>query len=316
MSESVPSSVTTFAHRRSRADSTASFTYFQEEDEAPEWLDENAVVEDDEDGNGFADDDLDEDLELGAHASLRRKSSGRSRASSENPLLARHDSARSDIRDHELGGSFSQKLYIVTEDLTIVLAGFTTSFIGLALYIAACVLTGGLAYLLLRWIPRWRVRLVGAPAPLRKCSWVVIEVSSWSSRKRARLFAKSGQNQWGEFTIHDIQNQEYGHSLSTVFASPEKEATNGYYDDDDPIVERLHVLDYRYMRFCFHPLEDRFVLVNSWKDPQWSNVKELRAGLDSDERDRRDQVFGKNMIEIQQKTVPQLLVDEVRMIDE
>jgi cation-transporting P-type ATPase 13A2 len=70
-------------------------------------------------------------------------------------------------------------------------------------------------------------------------------------------------------------------------------------------------LDYRYIRFCFHPLKDKFVLSNSWKDPQWTDVKTLRTGLDSDERDRREQVFGKNMIEIEQKSIPQLLVDEV-----
>ena len=37
----------------------------------------------------------------------------------------------------------------------------------------------------------------------------------------------------------------------------------------------------------------------------------IRAGLDSDERHRREQVFGKNQIDIKQKSVPQLLVDEV-----
>lgn len=37
----------------------------------------------------------------------------------------------------------------------------------------------------------------------------------------------------------------------------------------------------------------------------------MRAGLDSDERYRRELVFGKNHIEIRQKSIPQLLVDEV-----
>lgn len=37
----------------------------------------------------------------------------------------------------------------------------------------------------------------------------------------------------------------------------------------------------------------------------------MRAGLDADDRDSREQVFGKNALEIQQKSVPQLLMDEV-----
>lgn len=37
----------------------------------------------------------------------------------------------------------------------------------------------------------------------------------------------------------------------------------------------------------------------------------MRSGLDADERDSREQIFGSNTIEILQKTIPQLLVDEV-----
>lgn len=65
------------------------------------------------------------------------------------------------------------------------------------------------------------------------------------------------------------------------------------------------------MRLLFHPLEDKFILNNNWADPQWTDVKALREGLDSDERDIRDRVFGKNILEIQQKSILQLLMDEV-----
>ena len=37
----------------------------------------------------------------------------------------------------------------------------------------------------------------------------------------------------------------------------------------------------------------------------------MRDGLDADDRDSREHVFGKNVIDIQQKSIPQLLVDEV-----
>ena len=111
--------------------------------------------------------------------------------------------------------------------------------------------------------------------------------------------------------MQDVDSVEYGRSLSTVFGEPEKRYSMAYDEDDDPVLEDLRILDYRYMRFSFHPLKDKFVLSNSWKDPAWTDVKAIRAGIDGDEKENRELVFGKNLIDIKQKTIPQLLVDEV-----
>ena len=73
----------------------------------------------------------------------------------------------------------------------------------------------------------------------------------------------------------------------------------------------LRFLDYRYISFCFHPLKDKFTPCSDLNDPKWTNIKSIRAGLDSDERHKRERIFGKNQIDIQQKSIPQLLVDEV-----
>lgn len=37
----------------------------------------------------------------------------------------------------------------------------------------------------------------------------------------------------------------------------------------------------------------------------------MRGGLDADDRDSREQIFGTNIVDIKQKSVPQLLIDEV-----
>lgn len=175
MSESIPSSITSFAHRRSRTNSTASFAYFQESEQPEEWNTDEAVIEESEDegGSGEWPEDV---LESNRPQSSRLGSSGSSRVSAENPLL-RHDSSKTVSSGYGQGGRTSQKIYILTEDLTIVVAGFRTSVTGLAIYIFLCGITLGLGYLLLRWLPRWRVRLIGSPTPLRECTWVVIEVS-------------------------------------------------------------------------------------------------------------------------------------------
>lgn len=111
--------------------------------------------------------------------------------------------------------------------------------------------------------------------------------------------------------VQDIESKYYGRSLSTVFGASEKHYAVLDDEDDDPVLEDLRILDYRYIRFSFHPVKDRFVLSNSWKDPNWTDVKSIRAGIDGDEKERRELVFGKNLIDIKQKTIPQLLIDEV-----
>ena len=91
----------------------------------------------------------------------------------------------------------------------------------------------------------------------------------------------------------------------------EKRGLRDYDEDDDPVMMQLRFLDYRYIRFCYHPLKDKFVLSSNWKDPTWTDLKSIRVGLDSDERYRREQVFGINQIDIKQKSISQLLIDEV-----
>jgi len=182
MAESVPTSNSSFAHRRNRADSTASFTYYQDEEEELEQVlpssseDDSAILDDDEDLHYEEDSSV--DLESGELAALRRSSS-HSRASVHDRLLLRNDSTRTEGSFFERGHRTSQKIYVVTEDLTIVVAGFRTNHLRHALYLAICVLSLGTGFLLLRWLPRWRVRIIGTPSPLKSCSWVAIEVSEY-----------------------------------------------------------------------------------------------------------------------------------------
>ncbi|KAL7274630.1 hypothetical protein RUND412_002462 [Rhizina undulata] len=289
VSESLASSVTSFQHRRrARAESDASWSFYRPEpNEDLEAERENEFVleiEGDEDGYASSVADLEgDDLEP-----LRRKSSSQP-GSAEDPLLE-HRESMTVYRD---SNRTTQKIYILTEDLTIVVAGFTTSRLGYGIYIAISILTLGIGWLFLRWLPRWRIRLIGKPTILRECSWVVIE------------------NQWNELSIHTIQRRSYGQSLSTVFGVHEKApASLDPDEDDDPVIPHLRYLDYRYIRFCYHPLLDKFVLNNSWKDPNWIDVMEIRSGIDGDEKDYRSLVFGQNVIDIEEKTVMELLMDE------
>jgi cation-transporting P-type ATPase 13A2 len=111
--------------------------------------------------------------------------------------------------------------------------------------------------------------------------------------------------------ILNVDSKLYGRPLSTVFGSPSKTMAHMMDDDPDPILQDLRTLNYRYVRFYFHPLVDKFLLCNGWKDPLWTDVRAIRAGIDSEEKSYRDLVVGKNLIDIEEKSAFRLLVDEV-----
>ena len=180
MSESVPSSVTGFAHRRSRADSTASFTYLQESDETPEYPSNEAIVDE---SDAESEECVRPVNELASSSPLPsdRNSSSFSNVSADDPLLYRHNSTRTDVSYFGCSSRKTQKIYVTAEDLTIVVAGFSTRPWGLAAYIVLCTVSLGLVYLLLRWLPRWRVGLVGFSTSLRDCTWVVVEVRCYAT---------------------------------------------------------------------------------------------------------------------------------------
>ncbi|KAK2047693.1 ATPase [Colletotrichum somersetense] len=295
IAESLPTSVSSFSHRRPRADSTTSFTYYQDEPEpSPTSYDEEErqSISDVGDSAFGDEDESDIDIENGDvvndYMIQHRRSSTHSRSSVHARLL-RHDSATT---NKSMGGDrLSQKIYMLNEDLTIAIAGFRTSRRGFVAYAALCFCTLGLAWLLLRWLPRWQVRLLGKPSPLAECDWVVVE------------------NQWGEFAVMNVDKKLYGRPMSTIFGSGEK----SYVMDDeyDPIITELRMLNYRYVRLYFNQQKDKFVMFNGWVDPNWTDSRAVRAGIDSDEKGLREVVFGNNLIDIEQKSIPQLLVDEV-----
>ena len=104
MSESVPTSVSAFSHRRPRADSTASltsFAYYDEEQDSDGAFSDDALADDDESQfDGYSAEDMD-DVEAGLSSQStsptppRRRSSGSSRKSVDRPLLQRYSSAGS-----------------------------------------------------------------------------------------------------------------------------------------------------------------------------------------------------------------------------
>lgn len=107
----------------------------------------------------------------------------------------------------------------------------------------------------------------------------------------------------------DVEKKLYGRPMSTVFGSTEKQLLLD--DEHDPVITELRMLNYRYVRLFFNQQKAKFVLFTGWKDPNWTDTRAVRSGLDIDERHVREVVFGNNDIDIEEKSIPQLLVDEV-----
>lgn len=239
-------------------------------------------------------------------------------AESDEPLLSQINSRTSQefYYHHQEYASerLQQRFYISEEDLVIVIAGYKTHTYRKKLYYLLCFLTLGLGYLILRWFPRWRISCIGKPAPLGQCDWVVVE------------------NQWGELSIIDVNSSKYNRSLSTVFRLEEKKEVSGNsnidsaetsvidnenidedieYVNPDPVLHTLRTINYRYITFFYHPLEDIFLTNFDWVDTAWVDVQDAREGIDNDTQTDRETVFGPNIIDINEKTTIQLLVDEV-----
>jgi len=81
--------------------------------------------------------------------------------------------------------------------------------------------------------------------------------------------------------------------------------------EDDPVLEHIRYIDYRYIRFVYHPVRAKFQLMSNWRDPSWRSLKDIMHGLEGEVHDARTGLFGANVIDIEEKPILRLLVDEV-----
>lgn len=191
-----------------------------------------------------------------------------------------------------------QRYYLAEEDIVIGIAGYANCWWKVVVYHLICVLTLGLGYLVLRWIPRYRINLKGSPCPLGRADWVVIE------------------NEYGELVIKDIARDRFGGRLShfmvlTKNTDEEDLQMNESIKESNPTIPFILSFDYRYIKFFYNPVEDIFRTNSTWYDHHWLNVKNLRDGTSQTLQEQRLSIFGHNNIDIDEKSTVQLLADEV-----
>ncbi|SCW01761.1 LAFE_0E06678g1_1 [Lachancea fermentati] len=195
-----------------------------------------------------------------------------------------------------------QRFYIAEEDLVVGIAGYKTSKFRLYAYYLLSVLTVGFLYLFTRWIPRYKVRFYGIKTPLAKAEWVVVE------------------NEFGELSIIEVDRRWYNRPLSTLLpldrAADDNDSQHAHHhrhhheSENNPNIPILISFTYRYFNLIYTPLGDIFKTNSSWTDADWLDLQTIQNGLSSSVVEDRVLAFGKNNINLKQKTTAQILFDE------
>lgn len=195
---------------------------------------------------------------------------------------------------------YYQRFYIAEEDLVIGIAGYKTSKFRFWLYKFICFITVGLFYLLMRWMPHYKVKIYGIKVPLATAEWVIVE------------------SEYGDFSCVDVKRNWYNRPMSTLLpmTTPPVEANGGSsvnmhrISDLNPSIPILISFEYRYITFIYSPLEDIFRTNNNWADPDWTDLASVHRGLTRGVWEDRVLAFGKNHINLKVKTTSQVFFDE------
>ncbi|KAI5951431.1 hypothetical protein KGF54_004505 [Candida jiufengensis] len=183
--------------------------------------------------------------------------------------------------------NFYQRYYLAEEDLVIGIAGYRDNWLKKVIYNILCIGTFGIAYLILRWFPKYRINIMGTKCALGAADWCVIE------------------NEFGELQIQQITSKRFDEKLSDFLINSEIDI------EKDPVVPNIHFFIYRYIKFFYDPMEDIFRTNSNWYDGRWLNIKNLKDGISQGTYEERIKIFQENSIEVQEKSIVQLLADEI-----
>ncbi|KAJ2779083.1 hypothetical protein H4R18_004211 [Coemansia javaensis] len=186
----------------------------------------------------------------------------------------------------------SQRIYLEEEGVAIDVRGMSHSAAGLWLYRLLGALSLGALPLLCRWVPRWRI---------------------WWTMRAARLgdaeFAVA-TDEFGLVSVERIERRPYGGTLESAFGSLTRKGPLCRHNDD--ALRTLAMFAHRYYRFVYHPYLERFLPTACWMDSAWTRAPaSIRAGLSSRAQAQRAAIFGANSMDIAERPVGRLLVDEV-----
>ncbi|KAJ3312746.1 hypothetical protein HDV04_002710 [Boothiomyces sp. JEL0838] len=189
-----------------------------------------------------------------------------------------------------LSDNLYEQEVIVDDDLTLYTSGRKSTSLRSAIYIILCVITGGIYYLICRWNTTIEMKTKTFPCSLADADYICIK------------------NQWGEISLNRITKIDFGMKASMIFPRSFTEVDAS----QDIILDHLRFYEYRYFKFFFNPNTGMFEPNYAWVDSNWTSVSRVFLEQDDDQEiHSKRSIFGKNQVEIQEKSNFRLLVDEV-----
>ncbi|CAO3563385.1 unnamed protein product [Mortierella alpina] len=187
-----------------------------------------------------------------------------------------------------------QHVYLEDEDIELTFTGYRFLHTWIVLYYLACLLSAGILFLLGRWMPQRYIAFVAEKCKMDLAEVVVV------------------QNEWGQVAIVPIATKYFGGSLRSVFTSEQLDDDEGYAQiGASGMLDDMRYFDYQYIRFIYNPVNHTFLPNSHWSDPEWTSTARCEQGLDRETHQERTKVFGSNSIDVEEKTIGQLLVHEV-----
>lgn len=209
------------------------------------------------------------------------------------PVLGSEETLTSELNRGDgsfLGKVDTQQSIELPDDLHLQIRGLRDSPLGLLIYYVLGFGSAGIIFLLGKWLPSLQRLLIYRQTSLDQASKVVV------------------QNQFGEEELIDIDTVSFNGSFSHIFEN-EKKNHNGF--KKDIFLKEVKRFQYRFITFLLNPATGSFQTLHSWKDNRWEEPALLHKGLDSQTLIERMTLFEKNELEIPQKPLVSLLVEEV-----
>ncbi|TDL26307.1 Ca-transporting ATPase [Rickenella mellea] len=190
-----------------------------------------------------------------------------------------------------------QTIFLADEDISVRFIGYETMYWRQWAWRVGCITTFGVLGLFGHWLPRIWLRWVAQEKAFAdpRTNFIVVETP------------------YRDIAIFPTKTLDYPYNITTAFSStpriPLSRSASIASAHDKLVI--LKVLDYRYARFAVDPRTGLFAVVRDWRDSSWATVSSVQNGLAEATRQQRLKLFGSNIINIETKSIPALLVDEI-----
>ncbi|KDN52154.1 hypothetical protein K437DRAFT_254533 [Tilletiaria anomala UBC 951] len=240
-----------------------------------------------------------------------------------------------------------QKIYLPDEDLQLNSSFWAVSLPRLLAWYAAGLLSVGLLLLFGYWFPVFRLRAIARPVSLQRVA--TAEMSG--RQKQRVLVCMRTKHSLDVVHMKTVLLQSrmsveeaFPPSLKVPFESAAAAARNIRPNAPAPIsqvpappascsstlsvsekfsrnknkdvpqkdtISQFHLIIHRYTTFIVSPLHGKLLPLAAWRDSTWTSLSAVQAALDAQAVARRQALFGKNLQQVNGKSVPMILFDEI-----